>query len=71
MRERQLDLVLVPLGLLALALYHSWLLFAILRRPKSTVIGLNALARRRWVQAIDGVRFPPSPYLFFFLFSVV
>ncbi|PKA55528.1 hypothetical protein AXF42_Ash006730 [Apostasia shenzhenica] len=52
MQERQLDLVLVPLGLLALALYHSWLLFAILRRPKSTVIGLNALARRRWVQAI-------------------
>ncbi|KAG0485640.1 hypothetical protein HPP92_009719 [Vanilla planifolia] len=52
MEEKQLDFVLVPLGLSALALYHSWLLFAILRRPNTTVIGLNALARRRWVRAM-------------------
>ncbi|KAL0906766.1 hypothetical protein M5K25_025286 [Dendrobium thyrsiflorum] len=52
MEEKQLDFVLVPLGLFVLALYHSWLLFSVLRRPNTTVIGLNALARRRWVQAM-------------------
>ncbi|KAI0492821.1 hypothetical protein KFK09_027097 [Dendrobium nobile] len=58
MEEKQLDFVLVPLGLFVLALYHSWLLFSVLRRPNTTVIGLNALARRRWVQAMMAVRIP-------------
>ncbi|XP_072956569.1 uncharacterized protein [Typha angustifolia] len=49
MEENHLDLVVVPLSLLVVATYHSWLLFTIIRNPKSTVIGLNALARKRWV----------------------
>ncbi|XP_040385954.1 uncharacterized protein LOC102723009 [Oryza brachyantha] len=48
-REEKLDLVLVPLGLAVLAVYHAWLLYAVLRHPTRTVVGLNALARKRWV----------------------
>ncbi|CAO2204392.1 unnamed protein product [Urochloa humidicola] len=51
-REERLDLVLVPLALAALVGYHLWLLYAILRRPAKTVIGLNAIARKRWVAAM-------------------
>ncbi|KAG1346951.1 hypothetical protein COCNU_06G007800 [Cocos nucifera] len=48
--EREtMDLVL---GLLVSATYHSWLLLTILRHPKRTVIGLNALAGQRWVRAM-------------------
>ncbi|KAL5226607.1 hypothetical protein ABZP36_014872 [Zizania latifolia] len=51
-REEKLDLVLVPLGLAVVAGYHLWLLYAILRHPTRTVVGLNALARKRWVAAM-------------------
>ncbi|EES01278.1 uncharacterized protein LOC8063069 [Sorghum bicolor] len=51
-REEQLDLVLVPLALAAVGGYHLWLLWAILRHPTRTVIGLNAIARKRWVAAM-------------------
>ncbi|KAK6127686.1 hypothetical protein DH2020_038560 [Rehmannia glutinosa] len=49
MEEKQLDLVLVPLGLGVLLAYHIWLLFTIRRNPSRTVIGLNAESRRKWV----------------------
>ncbi|KAJ0971589.1 hypothetical protein J5N97_019548 [Dioscorea zingiberensis] len=51
-RAVDLDPMMVPLGLLVLGVYHAWLLLTILRRPNRTVIGLNALARKRWVRAI-------------------
>lgn len=51
-REEDLDVVLVPLGLAVVASYHLWLLYAILRHPTRTVVGLNALARKRWVAVI-------------------
>lgn len=54
-REERLDLVLVPLALAALLGYHLWLLYAILRHPARTVIGLNAIARKRWVAAMMAV----------------
>jgi uncharacterized membrane protein len=54
-REERLDLVLVPLALAALVGYHLWLLYAILRHPAKTVIGLNAIARKRWVAAMIAV----------------
>ena len=54
-REEQLDLVLVPLALAAVGGYHLWLLWAILRHPTRTVIGLNAIARKRWVAAMMAV----------------
>ncbi|XP_010279393.1 PREDICTED: uncharacterized protein LOC104613320 [Nelumbo nucifera] len=49
MEEGQLDLILVPLGVLVMAIYYSWLLRIILRNPERTVIGLNAASRERWV----------------------
>ncbi|KAK8990667.1 hypothetical protein GQ457_11G030950 [Hibiscus cannabinus] len=49
MEEDKLDLVLVPLGLLLLAVYHVWLLRAVLKHPTRTVIGLNAESRHQWV----------------------
>ncbi|XP_009395548.2 uncharacterized protein LOC103980773 [Musa acuminata AAA Group] len=52
MEQKQLDLVMVPLGLLLLAVYHLWLFFTILKDPRRTVIGLNAQVRQRWVRAM-------------------
>ncbi|KAL3824805.1 hypothetical protein ACJIZ3_020834 [Penstemon smallii] len=49
MEEKQLDFVLVPLGMGVLLAYHVWLLLTIIRRPKRTVIGLNAESRKLWV----------------------
>ncbi|XP_021857950.1 uncharacterized protein [Spinacia oleracea] len=47
--EKYRDYVLVPLGLIVLGIYHLWLLFTIIRRPTTTVIGLNAVSRHQWV----------------------
>lgn len=52
MEEERLDYVLVPLGLLMLAVYHAWLLVAIVRNPRSTVVGLNAESRHQWVHSL-------------------
>ncbi|XP_012469004.1 uncharacterized protein LOC105787102 [Gossypium raimondii] len=49
MEKEKLDFILVPAGLLQLALYHVWLLFTILKHPTRTVIGLNAESRHQWV----------------------
>jgi hypothetical protein len=49
-REEKLDLVLVPL-----AGYHLWLLYTIRRHPTRTVIGVNAMARKRWVSAMMAI----------------
>ncbi|PIN08874.1 hypothetical protein CDL12_18547 [Handroanthus impetiginosus] len=51
--DRQfLDFILVPLGLLVMVGYHVWLLRHILRRPNTTVVGVNAVNRRLWVRAM-------------------
>ncbi|XP_073128545.1 uncharacterized protein [Henckelia pumila] len=52
MKERILDYVLVPLGLIAMVAYHIWLLRQILSRPATTVVGINAINRRLWVRAM-------------------
>ncbi|XP_058193696.1 uncharacterized protein LOC131310601 [Rhododendron vialii] len=49
MEEKELDYVLVPLGLAVFGMYHVWLLFSILRYPTRTVVGLNAESRHQWV----------------------
>ncbi|ESQ48088.1 hypothetical protein EUTSA_v10021410mg [Eutrema salsugineum] len=48
-KEESLDAVLVPAGLAVMVAYHVWLGYAILHRPKLTVISLNAESRRQWV----------------------
>ncbi|KAK9278376.1 hypothetical protein L1049_027941 [Liquidambar formosana] len=52
MEEEQLDYVLVPLGLSVMGIYHAWLLYAVLRTPRRTVIGLNAESRHQWVYSM-------------------
>jgi hypothetical protein len=52
MKKEDLDYVLVPLGLAAMAGYHAWLLFQVRRRPTTTVIGVNAINRRIWVRHV-------------------
>jgi len=55
MEEREVDYLLVPLGVLVLGIYHVWLLFTIIRHPSHTVIGLNAQSRYQWVLSIMAV----------------
>ncbi|KAK9091075.1 hypothetical protein Sjap_024252 [Stephania japonica] len=52
MEERKLDIVLVPMGLGLMLMYHMWLLITVLRTPNRTVIGFNALVRERWVYSM-------------------
>ncbi|KAJ3672626.1 hypothetical protein LUZ60_007347 [Juncus effusus] len=52
MKSEDLDFVLVPLGLVALVMYHLWLLFQIRILPGQTVIGINARNRVTWVETI-------------------
>ncbi|MBA0564022.1 hypothetical protein Golob_008980 [Gossypium lobatum] len=52
MEKQYLDCVLVPMGILLMVAYHLWLLYRILKHPTKTVIGINAINRRFWVQAM-------------------
>ncbi|TKY56406.1 phosphatase inhibitor protein [Spatholobus suberectus] len=52
MEKKVLDLILVPSGLLVMLAYHFWLLHQIMKHPTKTVIGVNAINRRFWVQAM-------------------
>ncbi|XP_072973428.1 uncharacterized protein [Typha angustifolia] len=52
MKKEDLDFILVPSGLLIMVFYHVWLVYRILRHPAKTVIGINAMNRRIWVQTI-------------------
>ncbi|KAK9145939.1 hypothetical protein Sjap_005842 [Stephania japonica] len=47
-----LDWVLVPLGLVVMLAYQAWLLYKIRTQPTKTVIGINTINRRVWVQAM-------------------
>lgn len=49
MEEKDIDYVLVPLGLGIMILYHIWLVHTVLTNPRRTVIGLNAESRHQWV----------------------
>ncbi|XP_042471100.1 uncharacterized protein LOC122053223 [Zingiber officinale] len=52
MEEKYLDLVLVPLGLLLQAAFHTWLFFTVENDPDRTVIGLNKKVRQHWVDTM-------------------
>ncbi|KAL3512212.1 hypothetical protein ACH5RR_024929 [Cinchona calisaya] len=49
MKEKQVDSVLVPVGMFIFLSYHIWLLFTIIYHPRRTVVGINAESRRNWV----------------------
>ncbi|KAJ1693226.1 hypothetical protein LUZ63_009924 [Rhynchospora breviuscula] len=52
MNKQGLDYVLVPIGILALLGYHLWLLYRVVKHPSTTVIGINSMNRRLWVQFV-------------------
>ncbi|XP_009361245.2 uncharacterized protein LOC103951551 [Pyrus x bretschneideri] len=52
MQLEVLDYILVPAGLLLMVTYHLWLLCRIVKQPNETVIGINSINRRFWVQAM-------------------
>ncbi|XP_078174205.1 uncharacterized protein LOC144567872 [Carex rostrata] len=52
MEKQELDYVLVPIGVLALLGYHLWLLYRVVMHPSTTVIGINSMNRRLWVQFV-------------------
>ncbi|MED6168600.1 hypothetical protein PIB30_013095 [Stylosanthes scabra] len=47
-----IDLILVIVGLLVMAMYHFWLLHRVLRHPTKTIIGVNAINQRLWVETM-------------------
>ncbi|XP_057770521.1 uncharacterized protein LOC131004290 [Salvia miltiorrhiza] len=52
MEEKEVAIVVVPLGMGVLLAYHMWLMLTIKRNPRRTVIGLNAESRRIWVSCM-------------------
>lgn len=52
-----IDLVLVPLAVLTLVLYHVFLWYKAKTSPHNTVIGVNSVGRRIWVESMMEVRF--------------
>eukprot|EP01018_Ginkgo_biloba_P025989 Gb_09351 [translate_table: standard] len=53
-----LDYAMVPAGLLLLSAYHAWLLYRIIKYPTTTVVGINAINRKVWVETMmeDGIK---------------
>ncbi|KAL8242341.1 hypothetical protein R6Q59_012643 [Mikania micrantha] len=49
MEEKDLDYVMVPLGLGVMIGYHMWLVYTLFKHPTRTVMGLNAQTRYQWV----------------------
>lgn len=50
-----LDIVLVPLGIMLLVIYHLYLWHRVRHAPQTTVIGVNHLNRQAWVRNIMSV----------------
>lgn len=50
MLSLNLDLILVPTGILFMVAYHIYLLYRIIKHPNTTVIGFENGNRRVWVQ---------------------
>ena len=71
MEKKIIDFILVPSGLLVMLAYHIWLFYRILKHPTKTVVGVNAINRRFWVQAMMEVQkdipslYNTNPFSFF------
>eukprot|EP01018_Ginkgo_biloba_P029598 Gb_19193 [translate_table: standard] len=50
--ENLLDIILVPMGFAIMAAYHVYLVYRIVKHPKTTVIGINVINRRAWVHVM-------------------
>ncbi|XP_071727166.1 uncharacterized protein [Rutidosis leptorrhynchoides] len=49
-KEQNLDLILVPIGLLIMCIYHLFLLYRYLKCPELTAIGFENHNKKAWVQ---------------------
>lgn len=49
-RKENLDLILVPIGISIMLIYHLSLLFRFLRYPKTTLLGFENHCKREWVE---------------------
>lgn len=71
MEKEIVDYTLIALGVSVMVGYHIWLFIRILKYPKKTVIGINAINRRYWVRAMMEVLvyiYIHMIYLFFVFF---
>lgn len=68
MDKQVIDYVLVPTGVVIMVAYHIWLLYQILKHPSKTVIGINAVNRRFWVQSMMEVYIFPQFHSLFYNF---
>ena len=48
-KEYELDVVLVPLGLFLLVVYHAKLGYRMWKAPTTTMVGLNKVIMQSWV----------------------
>lgn len=64
--KENLDIVLVPSGLLIMFGYHLYLLYRCLYRPHTTVIGFENNDRKAWVERIMQVKKTITHFLIFF-----
>ncbi|KAM7280726.1 hypothetical protein ACFE04_007860 [Oxalis oulophora] len=48
-RKENLDIVLVPSGLLVMSVYHLFLLYRIVKLPQTTIIGYEKQNKKAWV----------------------
>ncbi|MBA0598683.1 hypothetical protein Gorai_008435 [Gossypium raimondii] len=50
--KENLDLILVPAGLLIMFAYHLFLLYRYIHRPHTTVIGFENTDKEAWVERV-------------------
>jgi multisubunit Na+/H+ antiporter MnhF subunit len=67
MEKKILDQILVPSGLIVMVAYHLWLLYRIIKHPTKTVIGVNSINRRLWVQAMMEVHIHTHTYIYIYI----
>eukprot|EP01018_Ginkgo_biloba_P016105 Gb_35662 [translate_table: standard] len=46
---------MVSVGLLVLSAYHMWLIYRVINYPFTTILGINAINRRVWVESMMAV----------------
>ncbi|MBA0778787.1 hypothetical protein Gotri_006603 [Gossypium trilobum] len=57
--KENLDLILVPAGLLIMFAYHLFLLYRYIHRPHTTVIGFENTDKEAWVERVLQVMITP------------
>ena len=63
--KQDLDLVLVPTGLLIMFVYHLDLLYRYIYRPHTTFMGSENNEKRAWVENIMKARITPFSFILF------